>query len=262
MKVIDLTKEYEHLYFICLEDWSAEMKEAGCHKEHWYRTMKEKGLRVKLALNDEDNAVGMIEYLPIEYSIADGHNLYYINCLWVHGHKQGIGDQRKQGYGTALLHAAEEDAMERGAQGMAAHGITMPFWIPASYYKKQGYKVVDKNGMMRLLFKSFTPEAQLPVMIKPQKNPMKNEHPGKVTLTYLLTGSCPGCNIVYERAKRAAEEFGDRVVLQVIDTSDRETYLTWGAQNELYVEDRQATNGPPLSYAKLQKMIQKQIRKL
>ncbi len=262
MKIVDLTQEYEKLYFVCLEDWSDEMKESGCHKETWYRAMKDKGLRVKLALNDDNKAVGMIEYLPIEYSIAEGHELYYINCIWVHGHKQGIGDQRKHGYGKALLQAAEDDAREKGASGMAAHGITLPFWIPASYYKKQGYRVIDKSGMMRLLFKPFIPQAQPPVMVKPVRKPSKQENPGKITLTYLLTGSCPGCNIVFERANRAAEEFQGQVVLRTIDTSDRETYLAWGAQNELFLEDRRITNGPPLSYAKLKKMIQKQLRRL
>ncbi len=52
MEVIDLTPEYESLYFVCLEDWSSEMEDAGDHKERWYRQMQDKGLRVKLALGD------------------------------------------------------------------------------------------------------------------------------------------------------------------------------------------------------------------
>ena len=36
MKVIDLTDEHKQLYFVCLEDWCEEMKEAGNHKELWF----------------------------------------------------------------------------------------------------------------------------------------------------------------------------------------------------------------------------------
>ena len=43
MKVIDLTAENESVYFVCLEDWSDEMREAGDHKERWYRSMKDRG---------------------------------------------------------------------------------------------------------------------------------------------------------------------------------------------------------------------------
>ena len=262
MKIIDLTKEYEPLYFVCLEDWSDDMKEAGNHKEPWYRSMLDKGLRVKLALNDSGKAVGMIEYLPVEHSIADGQNLYYINCIWVHGHKQGIGDQRKQGYGKALLEAAEEDAKALGSKGMAAHGVSLPVWIPASFFRKQGYTVADKNSIMRLLFKPFVPDAQPPRLITQKKIPEKNTNPGKVTVTYFLTGCCPACNLVCERAKRAAALFGDKVVFETVNTMDRETYLEWGAHNELYIEDKQASSGPPLSYDKIRKMIEKRVKKL
>ena len=47
MEVIDLTEKYAEKYFLCLEDWSDEIKEAGNHKELWFNKMKEKGLRVK-----------------------------------------------------------------------------------------------------------------------------------------------------------------------------------------------------------------------
>ena len=103
MKVIDLTEEHKELYFVCLEDWSKELPEAGDHKQIWYDTMKEKGLRVKLALDDAGNVGGMIQYAPVERSWLEGHGLYFIYCIWVHGHKQGRGNFQKRGMGKALL---------------------------------------------------------------------------------------------------------------------------------------------------------------
>jgi len=64
MKVIDLTDQYEPIYFQCLEDWSNEIKEAGDHKEKWYEKIKDQGLRVKLAVDDNGVVGGMIQYLP------------------------------------------------------------------------------------------------------------------------------------------------------------------------------------------------------
>ena len=43
MNVIDLTDKHKQLYFVCLEDWSEEMNEAGNHKEIWYNEMKDSG---------------------------------------------------------------------------------------------------------------------------------------------------------------------------------------------------------------------------
>ena len=57
VEVVDLSEEYKQLYFVCLEDWSEEFKDVGDHKEIWFDKMKNKGLRVKLA-KDENGKVG------------------------------------------------------------------------------------------------------------------------------------------------------------------------------------------------------------
>ncbi len=262
MKIIDLTKEYEDSYFVCLEDWSEEMKEAGDHKKKWYNKMKDVGLKVKLALNEDGVACGMIEYLPVEYSIAEGHDLYFINCIWVHGHKQGIGNWQKKGFGKALLKAAEDDVRMMGKKGIAAFGVSTPFWIRASWYKKQGYVTVDKGGIILLLLKSFEENVNEPSLIRQKKAPKKNENPGKVTVTAIFNGYCPGQNMMIERAKRVSEEFGDKVVCRIVDTSDRETYLDWGVANALYIEDKLVSTGPPLTYKKIKKLINSKVRAL
>lgn len=151
MKIIDLDETHQPLYFLCLEDWSDEIKEAGNHKELWYHKVKDKGLRVKLALDDEGNVGGMIQYLPSEHSIVEGKDLYFIYCIWIHGHKKGRGNFQKRGMGKALLQAAEEDAKALGAKGIAAWGISLPFWMKASWFKKHGYKKVDKEKIQVLM---------------------------------------------------------------------------------------------------------------
>jgi len=260
MQVIDLTDEYKQLYFLCLEDWSDEIKEAGDHKQTWYEKMKDKGLGIKLAVNDNGEVGGMIQYLPIEQSFAEGKDLYFIHCIWVHGYKKGRGNFQKKGMGKALLQAAEKDAAEKGAKGMAAWGISLPFWMRASWFKKQGYKKVDKQGMSILLWKPFIDKAIPPKWIKEKKRPEKI--PGQVTVTAFMNGWCSAQNMVFERAKRAAAESGDKVVFKEIDTFNRDVFLEWGIADALYIDDKQVRTGPPPSYKKLKKLIAKKVKKL
>ncbi|UCE04795.1 MAG: GNAT family N-acetyltransferase [bacterium] len=260
MKVVDLTDDHKPLYFLCLEDWSDEIKEAGDHKETWYDKMKDKGLVVKLAVDDNGEVGGMIQYLPVEQSFAEGNDLYFITCIWVHGYKKGRGNFQKKGMGKALLQAAEQDAASKGAKGMAAWGVALPFWMKASWFKKRGYKKVDKQGMSVLLWKPFTDEAIPPKWIKENKRPQKI--PGQVTVTAFLNGWCPAQNMVFERAKRAAAEFGDKVVFKEINTFDRNVFLEWGISDALFINDKQVRTGPPPSYKKIRKLIAKRIRKL
>jgi len=260
MEIVDLTEGYKKTYLVCLEDWSDEMKEAGDHKGKWYEKMKEKGLGVKLAVDDNKTAIGMIEYLPIEYSNAEGKDLYFIDCIWVHGYKEGIGNHQKKGVGKALLKAAEEDAKSRGAKGIVAWGLSLPFWMKASWYKKHGYIKVDKESIAILLWKPFTDDAIPPKWIKQQKSPQKI--PGKVSVTAFINGNCPAQAIVYERAKRAALDFGDSVVFQGINTSNREIFLEWGIFSGLFIDGKEIRTGPPPSYEDIKKKIVKKVKKL
>jgi N-acetylglutamate synthase-like GNAT family acetyltransferase len=260
MKVINLTEDHKKLYFLCLEDWSGEMKEAGDHKEIWYDNMKDKGLRVKLAVDDNGEVGGMIQYVPIEQSLVRGKDLYFINCIWVHGYKKGRGNFQKKGMGKALLKSAEKDVKELGAKGIAAWGISMPFWMKASWFKKQGYTRVDKQDGAVLLWKPFTDDAVPPRWIEQKKKP--KTVPGKVTVTAFKNGWCPAQNLSFERAKKAVSELGDRVVFQDINTFDRNTFLEWGISDALFIDGKQIRTGPPPSYKKIKKYISKRVRKV
>jgi GNAT superfamily N-acetyltransferase len=264
MEIIDLNPELEELYFLCLEDWSDEAKEAGCKKSEWYPKMKERGLRVKLVKDDNGEVAGLIQYLPIEESHIFGEGLYFILCIWVHGYKEGRGNLQKKGLGKALLAAAEADAKELGAKGMVAWGVSLPFWMRAAWFKKQGYKKCDKYGVGVLLWKKFGDgddnDARAPKWNKLKNKPQKV--PGRVTVVSIVNGWCLAQNLVYERAKRAAAQFGEKVDFIEIDTSDKAALAEWGVTDGLFIDGKAVRTGPPPSYASIKEMIAKRVRKL
>lgn len=262
MKIEDLTDKYLDSYCVCLEDWSDEMKDAGNHKASWYSEMKDKGLGVKLAISEEGKAVGMIQYIPVEYSYAEGKDLYAILCIWVHGYKEGPGNHQKKGIGKALLKAAEEDVKEKGAKGMVAWGLSIPVWMKASWFKKHEYSQVDQVGFMGpvMVWKPFEKEAEPPRWIRQKKKPEKEQ--GQVTVTGFRNGWCPAQNIVFERAKRASEEVGEKAVFREISTHQRETFLEWGISDALYIDEKKVRTGPPPSYEKVKKKIARKVQRL
>ncbi|HEY4788956.1 MAG TPA: GNAT family N-acetyltransferase [Bacteroidales bacterium] len=260
MKIIDLTQEHENLYFCCLEDWSEEMKEAGEHKACWFREMRDKGLRVKLATDDNGTIGGMIQYVPIEHSHFEGSNLYVVLCIWVHGHKSGRGNFQKKGMGKALIQAAEEDVKALGSKGMVAWGLALPFFMRASWFKKQGYQVVDKESMERLLWKPFVSDAVPPKFIGKKKTPAKT--PGKVTVSAFINGWCPAQNMAFERAKRAISNLEDKVIFNEYRTTNKDIQKEWGITDALFIDDKEVRTGPPPTYKKLRKLIEKKARKI
>ena len=235
------------------------MKDAGNHKEVWFNKMKDKGLRVKVAVENE-KACGLIQYVPTEHSPIEGKDLYFVSCIWVHGYKKGIGNFQKKGIGKALLQAAEKDVKALNQNGLAVWGLSLPFWMKASWFKKRGYKKIDKNGMAVLLWKPFKEDAVAPRWIKEIKKPQPVK--GKVTVTSFINGWCPAQNIVHERAKRASQEFGESVYFEEYQTSNREVFLEWGISDALFIDGKQVRTGPPPSFEKIRKKIEKRVNKI
>jgi GNAT superfamily N-acetyltransferase len=260
MEIISLGEEYEDRYCRCLEDWSEEIREAGDHKKKWLEKKKAEGLRVKLARNDKGEIVGMIQYVPIEAAPVRGAGLYYIYCIWVHGYKQGVGDYQKRGIGSALLEAAERDSRELGAKGMAAWGVSLPFFMRSSWFKKHGYKKADREGMLELVWKPFAEDAAPPLLLKMRKKPPTEN--GVVSVTCFRNGWCPGQNLACERMRRAAEEFPGWVKYSEIDTDLKANSEEWGLADAIFVDDRRVVTGPPPSYEALRRRLEKRVQRL
>jgi GNAT superfamily N-acetyltransferase len=253
IQVVDLTPEHEELYLICLEDWSDEAREGLDLRARWYARFKDQGLRVKLALDEDGRPGGMIQYLPIEHSFAEGRDLYMVLCIWVHGHPKGRGNFQGKGMGTALLAAAEDDVRALGAKGIAAWGIILPFWMKASWFRRQGYQKVDRVGMASLVWKPFAEDAEPPRLMRPEKKPSRSE--SGITVTSVNQGWCMAQNIACERARRVCDHLGDEVTFREIDASDPEVRREWGRAGDLFVEDREVWTGPPPSEEKLRRVI-------
>jgi GNAT superfamily N-acetyltransferase len=260
MEIVDLSDEFAATYLRCLEDWSDEIREAGDHKARWYERMRDRGLRVKLAIDDERRAVGMIQYVPVEQSIADGRDLYMVLCIWVHGYRRGVGKHQGHGIGSALLTAAEEDAGQLGAKGLAAWGITLPFWMRASWFKKHGYESADRAGIRELVWKRFTPDAEAPRWIA--AGPTPEPVAGQVTMTAFSSGWCQAMNLVHERAKRVAGELGPPVVFVSIDTSEPAAMRHHGHSDEVFLDGKRLQRGAPPSYDKIKKRAWRRVRRL
>jgi GNAT superfamily N-acetyltransferase len=258
MQIIDLTPEHEEQFFVCLEEWSDDMKDAGCQKRLWYAEMKQKGLRVKLALNDAGVIAGFIQYLPIEHSTIAGQDSYFVPCIWVHGHKMGRGNLQGKGMGTALLEAAEQDVKSLGAKSITAWGLSLPFWMKAAWYKKHGYRSVDKDSIALLVWKPFTEDAIPPKWMKPLKTP--DLLPDKVKISAFVHGWCAAQNLAMERIKRVASEFPGKVVYEEYNTRDRAVLEEWGLSDAIFIDAKVVNTGPPPSYDKLKKMVRRKLK--
>ncbi len=258
MNIRDLTEADLSKYFCCLEDYADILEKGKAYKQRWYDQMKDKGLRVKLAIDDDGTTAGMIQYMPVEHTHITGKDMYFIYCIWVHGHKMGIGNRQKRGLGKALLTAAEEDAKALGSKGIIAWGMKIPVWMKVAWFRKQGFKTTDSQGIMALVYKSFAPGTQKPSFPKPKKKPVSSNE--KVILTDFVNGWCPFTNVTHFNAEKITSELKDKVELITLDTTDKAVLDEWGIGEGLFINGKEVRSAPPLSYEKLKKKVEKRIK--
>jgi hypothetical protein len=113
---------------------------------------------------------------------------------------------------------------------------------------------------MVLLWKPFSDEAEVPKWIRRKKKPGKTG--GRVTVSAFISGWCPAQNLVYERSRRAAGQFGDKVLFESYDTLEREVFREWGISDGLFIDGKEVRTGPPPSFDKIKGLIEKRVRKL
>jgi len=68
-------------------------------------------------------------------------------------------------------------------------------------------------------------------------------------------------NMTFERAKRAAAEFGDQVDFRAVNTFDRETFLEWGIVDAVFIDGKPLRTGPPPSYDKIRGKIAGRVKR-
>ncbi len=260
MHIKDLTEADLPNYLSCLEGYADILKQGIELKQKWYDRMKEKGLRVKLAIDDDGAVAGMIQFQPVEHTHITGKDMYYIYCIWVHGHKLGIGNRQKRGMGKALLSAAENDARDLGAKGIIAWGLRIPVWMKAAWFRKQGFINADKQGMMALVYKPFTADAVKPAIPKQVRKPEMGKD--KVILTDFVCGWCTYANVSHVNAVRLAAEYPDKVELVTLDATDNAVLKEWGIGEGLFINGKEVRSAPPLAYDVLKRKVERCIKRL
>lgn len=241
MNIVDIDRNTEGTFFRCLHDEKPGNPQAIALRRRWYDSHKEKGLRAKVLIGEGGEVVGMCQYIPIEHSHLIGKHLMAILCIWVHGYDHLVGNQQHKGYGKYILQHIEKDARDSGAKGIAAWGMSFPFWNPVSFYEHMGYSPVDTEGPVVLTWKPFVEGAEPPALIHPKRLPEKVEEKPRVSV--FVSGWCGvGCYWC-AGVREAVAGIEDRVIYEEYDTSNRETLLSWGIDDGVLV-DGEFRRGP------------------
>ncbi len=121
-------------------------------KVKWFQSEINRGLKIKIAVNDEGKQLGFIEYLPSEiaWKPIAAKNYLFIQCIALF-----VKDAHGKGIGSQLIEQCESDAKAQNKNGicvMSSKGVWMP---DTRLFEKNGFTKADELERFELMAKPF-----------------------------------------------------------------------------------------------------------
>ena len=161
-------------------------------------------------LLDGDRAVGHIYYAISEKALIPYEIEPQVACIYC---TNLLKDYLHKGYGRLMFDHMKEDLAKRHVKGILVPATEFKEWMHYELFLRQGFKQIMEHSPYRVMYFPLTREhieaKQLPLTYKPSQD--------KVEVTLFRNNFCPVSPLMYNRIKKVAQSFGDRVNLVEID---------------------------------------------
>jgi len=230
IKVRDMQEADEYYISTCSHvNESDELDDHARGRLQWLKSHCEKGLRVKIALLD-DNPSGFMYLIPIEICPWGplGEDLMVLPCLWV------VKESRNKGVGRALIASAEQETKHQKRKALTVFGFYNDFWfMPAPIFEKFGFSVVHRKDKTAILWKVFDESAEPPKFLERNYKfkPVRN----KVVVDLFWHSFCLTSIGEAQRVREVVAEFGDAVVLNEYCADDRDILLRYQTPRAIFL---------------------------
>lgn len=159
----------------------------GCRrKAEWFKKRQSEGMKYKVLFSEEKGSIGMIEYIPGEYSWraleADGYIVIHCLCIF-------SKSVRNKGYASQLIDECIEDAKKAEKHGVAVVTRNGAWMVGKEIFLKKGFEVVDTaRPDFELLVKRLPTNAPAP-KFKGHWEDMLKKYPEGLTIFW--SNQCP-----------------------------------------------------------------------
>ena len=207
----------------------------------WIKKMMPKGLEILVALEKprqeeihykwvgkmlhSDLAVqgqvpmGLLEFIPIEYALepVEGAECLFIDCMWV------LPPFWLKGIGKSLIESFIEKAKKYGGASVITYDGDRWFgtsikYMPSSFFKRFGFKEVDRDGSRVLLSLDLGSSIKPKFIIPKFKSSINNKN---LNLDIFFNSQCPWSKYMINTIKKGVSKYFN-INLNIINTNERE----------------------------------------
>ncbi|MFW9819359.1 MAG: GNAT family N-acetyltransferase [Candidatus Thorarchaeota archaeon] len=247
MKIQTITEEnLDIICSICLDpsvdkETKLLMENGMENRINWIKEMMLKGLEILVAFEkprDEkihykwvgkilhsDLAIrgqvpmGLVEFIPIEHALEpiNGEKMLFIDCIWI------LPPFWHSGVATALIESLIEKAKPVGGVGVIAYDGDSWFdtsikYMSSSFFKKLGFKEVDRDGTRVLLYYDLGSSIP-PKFILPKSKDITTTK--KLNLDIFFNSQCPWSKYMVNTVTSHLKN-NPKININIINTDDKE----------------------------------------
>lgn len=244
--------ELDYVCAICLDPSIGKksrqtMQKGMAARIRWIKQMLPKGLEIFFALEKpksekikykwagemlhSDLAVhgwvpkGLLESVPIEYALepVKGKKSLFINCIWI------LPPFWHMGVAKDLIESFIQRAQQVGGASVLAFegdkwfGTSIKY-MPASFFKRFGFKEVARDGSRVLLFLDLGAN-EPPKLLSPKTR--RYDEKDEITIDVLFNSQCPWSKLMVDSLKTNIKKYPVMTV-NLVKTDDRKTIEEFG----------------------------------
>ena len=264
MKIEKLSEDkLDYVGAICLDpsigkQQREDMQPAMTNRIAWIKKMMAKGLEIFVALEKPKPQVihykwagkmkhsdlalhgkvpmGLLESIPIKFALepVEGKGLF-INCMWI------LPPFWLTGVGKSLLENFIISAKEFGGASVISYEGDRWFgtsinYMPSSFFKKYGFKEVDRDGSCILLYRNLGVDIQPKFISFKPEFLNKNE---KKIVEIFFNSQCPWSKYMVDEIKVKEKKYPE-IAFKFINTDERKTIEKFGISRGVRI------NGKPI----------------
>ncbi|MBT8256851.1 MAG: YoaP domain-containing protein [Bacteroidia bacterium] len=131
-------------------------------KKDWFCSARNKGVRIKIAFDQDGKQLGFIEYLPSEiaWRPIKARNYIFIQCIAMFSKST-----RDKGTASRMIQEIEKEAMAENKFGLCTMSSNGSWMANKTLFLKNGFNILEKKGRFELLGKSFNGNSEKPELL-------------------------------------------------------------------------------------------------
>ena len=157
IRYIEVTPENVDIHGVyCIKDKKAPGYKA---KLDWFKNKMNEGLKIIIAVGEDQKQQGFIEYTPSEkaWRPINAPNFTFIQCVVVFSK-----NVRSQGLASKMIEISEEEAKNSGKDGICTMTSNGPWIANKSLFEKNGFQAGESLGRFQVYYKTFREDVQAP----------------------------------------------------------------------------------------------------